>query len=328
MRIAALFDKTRADTTGVYLECALRRLGCSIDHWWVRDAARIPAIYDVYLRVDYGDDYLIPLPEALRPSVFYAIDTHLPHSWKKIRRSASRYDFIYCAQRAAAERLRNAEWLPLASEAPATTEQILRTALRWDVAFVGNDGGIPRKFYLQALRERYPRSRIGQAESTQMPHIYGHAAVGFNYSIAQDVNMRIFEVLMAGALLVTNALAHDDLQRLGLKDRQHLLCYRTPQELYALIDAALRDPEQRETIAQAGAAIARARHSYTHRARQLVHSVSQRFGLTLPESVMKPEPETMPCVSSALTTHVQTRVVKAEFQARWNHSTSGSTILI
>lgn len=324
MRVAIVFDKTRPGTTGAYLERALQRVGCLVDQWPLRDAARIPPTYDWYLRVDHGDDYFVPLPATLRPSVFYAIDTHLAHSWKKIRPTASRYDLVCCAQRRAAERLRQAEWVPLAAEELRSASPMRPETLIWDVAFVGNDGGIPRKFYLQALRERYPRSLIGQADPTRMMSIYGDAAVGFNYSIAQDVSMRIFEVLMAGALLVTNALAHDDLQQLGLEEQQHFLAYRTPQELVELIDTALRQPQQRETIAGTGARVARARHTYTHRAQQLIRIVSERFGLTLPH-VEKPAvvaQETTPCASSALTTDVQTRVVKATRQTRWNLSTS------
>ncbi|MBI3331169.1 MAG: hypothetical protein HYZ96_03550, partial [Candidatus Omnitrophica bacterium] len=92
MRLALIFDKTRPDTTGVHVERAARALGIAADHWWLRDADRIPEAYDLYLRIDHGDDYAVALPQRLRPAVFYAIDTHLPHSWRKIRRVARRYD--------------------------------------------------------------------------------------------------------------------------------------------------------------------------------------------------------------------------------------------
>jgi len=279
MRLALIFNKTRPDTTGVYFERACRALNLACDHWWLRDAAEIPPEYDLYVRIDHGDDYETCFPDHLRPRVFYAIDTHLPQSWRKIQRMAKHYDLVFCCHRAAASRLRVAEWLPLACD-PVFHGRVdgLPT---WDVAFVGTAGGVPRKFYLQALRERYPNSFIGSADHTQLGSIYSRARIGFNYSIANDVNMRMFEVLAAGTLLVTNALEGDDLAQLGLEGRRHLVLYRSPQELFPLIDYYLAHEEERRTIARAGAEIVRDRHTYVHRLEQLLSRVSQRLGRPL-----------------------------------------------
>ena len=292
MRIALIFDKSRPDTTGIYFERACRSLEVSCEHWWLRDAARIPAAYDLYLRVDHGDDYTVNLPEHLRPAIFYAIDTHLPHSWRKIARAAGRYDLVFCAHRAGTRWLRGAEWLPLACDwevhgGRGGTEE-------WDVAFIGTEGGLPRKFYLQALRERYPNSFIGPADYRKMASIYSRSRVGFNYSIADDVNMRLFEVLAANTLLVTNALHHDDLKVLGLEDRRHLVLYRTPQELMDLIDYFLAHPDERRAIAREGCTLVREQHTYLHRMKQLLVSASQRLGVSVPRAPQ----EAASCASS------------------------------
>ena len=322
MRIALIFNTTRPDTTGGYLARACRALGLSCDQWRLQDAERIPEDYDLYLRIDHGDDYFVRLPDRLRPSVFYAIDTHLPHIWRKIRRVAGRFDAVFCAHRDAADRLPGAEWLPVACDPSIHAPMFARGrslgivpsercesrddwelhgsrgdvgASAWDVAFVGTDGGVPRKFYLQALRERYPASFIGTAEHTRLAAIYGRSRVGFNYSIADDVNMRTFEVLAAGALLVTNALRHDDLAALGLEDRRDLVLYRSPGELMGTIDHYLAHPEERRAIAEAGCALVRARHTYTHRMRQLLASVHERLGVGAPQLETK---ESFACASS------------------------------
>lgn len=280
MKLALIFNKTRPDTTGIYFERACQAVGIPADHWPLRDVARMPDDYDLYLRVDHGDDYLVALPARCRPSAFYAIDTHLPHSWKKIRQMAPRFDAIFCSQRDAAARLRGAQWLPCACD-----PQLHGAAggmIQHDVAFVGTEGGVPRKFYLQALRERYPNSVIGHADHTQLGAIYSRAKVAFNYSIANDVNMRIFEALAAQTLLVTNALASDDLSRLGLEDRRHLALYRRPHEVFELIDDYLARPEERARIASAGASVVRERHTYAHRLRTLLTTVARRLGVPLP----------------------------------------------
>lgn len=283
MRIALIFDKARPDATGIYFERACRALGLAYDHCWLRDAPRLAPTYDLYVRVDHGDDYLVELPDHLRPRVFFAIDTHLAHSWKKIRRIASRYDLIFCAQADAANRLRNGAWLPLACDAELHgAREELKEAPRWDVAFVGSEGGVPRKFYLQALRERYPNSFIGGADYTRLGSIYGRARVGFNYSIARELNMRIFEVLAAGTLLVTNAPKGEALSRLGLEERRHFVAYRSPQELFPIIDYYLARAEERQSVAQAGAQVVRARHTYVRRLEHLLMTVSRRLRVAVP----------------------------------------------
>lgn len=277
MRLALIFNKTRPDTTGVYFERACRKLQVDYDHWWLKDVHRMPASYDLYLRIDHGDDYLVELPRRLRPAVFYALDTHLAHCWRKIRRVAPQYQLVFCALVQAASQLKNGEWLPFACD-----EELhgpCRESPVWDVAFVGTDGDIPRKFYLQALRERYPNSFIGLADHTALGSIYSRARIGFNYSITHDVNMRVFEILAAGILLVTNALRGEDPRSLGLEAGRHFVEFRRPEELFSLMDYYLVHPEERQGMARAGAAVVWERHTYAHRLRQLLTVASERLGL-------------------------------------------------
>lgn len=281
MRLALIFEKTRPDTLGIYLERAARALGLEADFWPLHEAARIPSGYDLYLRVDHGDDYLTWLPDRLRPSVFYAVDTHLAHSAWKIRRAARRYDLVVCCHRDGAARLRGAEWLPVACDPELHTGR--DDARVWDVAFVGYDGGVPRKIYLQALRERYPQHFIGTAEHTQLGRIYGRARIGFNYSIRQDVNMRVFEVLASGCLLVTNAPRPGDLGPLGLREGEHYVAYRAPGEVFPLMDRFLEREEERAAISRAGKVVALTRHTYVHRVRELLGIAARRLGVTLPQ---------------------------------------------
>ncbi|MBI2870855.1 MAG: glycosyltransferase family 1 protein [Candidatus Omnitrophica bacterium] len=268
MKIAFVFDWYHRDTVGSYLLRAAKALGHEAEHFWLRNARQIPPGFDLYLRVDFGDYTEKDLATSLNPAAFYAIDSHIPKSWQKILRLAPRYGMVFCAQRWAAERLPNGRWLPLGCDAelhagePAEPE--------YDVAFVGSDGGVPRKFILQALRERYPKSRIGPAPHTEIASLYNRARVVFNYSIADDVNMRVFEALAAGACLVTNALSHDDLKCLGLKEEEHLVLYRSPREIFAKIDDLLAQPERRLKIGRAGQEVVMNKHTYVQRIEEIV----------------------------------------------------------
>lgn len=265
---ALIFDTHQPGTTGAYFERACRQMGLTVDSWTLSEASRLKGGYDWYLRIDHGDDYEYRLPRQLRPAAFYAIDTHLPCSWSKIRRTEAWYDAVFCAQQDAARYFGNARYLPLACD-----RQWLGLAEEhpvWDIAFVGNDGGSPRKFYLQALRERFPKSFIGGADPHDLPAVYRKALIGFNFSIANDVNMRIFEILACRRLLVTNAIANVNWQLFGLLDRQHLVLYRTPQELFELLDYYLIHEKERCRIAQAGWDQVRQKHTYVHRMEQLL----------------------------------------------------------
>jgi len=272
MRLALVFDKDRADTVGVYFERACQQLGIPYAHWQTKDAHRIPAEFDAYLRIDHGD-YAADLPATRHPCAFFAIDTHLRASWNSIQRQARHYDVVYCAQRQAAGRL-GGVWVPLACD--PQLHGPVEGVVQWDVACVGTEGGVPRKFYLQALRERYPNSFIGHAPHTELGAIYSRAKIGFNYAIRDDVNMRVFEVLASGALLVTNALGHDDLAQLGLTDGVHYVGYRRPQELWDVLDYYLSHDAPRAAIAQAGMTVAHQRHTYQHRLRQMLDGLAKR----------------------------------------------------
>ncbi|MBI4343604.1 MAG: glycosyltransferase family 1 protein [Candidatus Omnitrophica bacterium] len=267
MRLCLVFDKVRPDTTGVYFERACQQLGIACDHWWLRNAPQIPSGYDLYLRVDHGE-YTVDLPERLRPRVFYAIDTHLKRSWQSIRALARRYDLVCCAQRAAAMRLPGALWVPLGCD-PAWMEPGPGGG-PWDVVFIGHDGGNPRKFILQAVRERYPNSYVGTAPHTQLLSLYAQGKIGFNYSIRGEINMRVFEVLAAGALLVTNTLPQDEMASLGLREGEHYVAYQRLEDLFACLDAWLADEAGRRRIAQAGAAVVRREHTYAKRLAQVL----------------------------------------------------------
>lgn len=284
MRLALIFNKTYPGTTGIYFEHACQTLKIPYDHWDISESFKISERYDLYLRIDHGDDYTRPLPKHLHPTIFYAIDTHLPQSWRKIRHLALQFDLIFCAQRKAAQQLPNGEWIPLAYDARDLTDGFYPwPEILWDIAFVGTEGGNPRKFILQALRERYPKSSIGGAPPTKLTTIYRQAKIGFNYSIRAELNMRIFEVLGAGSLLVTNALEDSNcLIDLGLHPGVHFIAYPNLRELFACLDYWLFEEQEKErrTIASAGMQVVRQHHTYEHRLRQMLEVARQRFGLT------------------------------------------------
>jgi O-antigen biosynthesis protein len=275
MRLALIFDRTRSDTTGVYFERAFQALGVETTHVSVAESRRMPRDYDVYVRIDHGD-YAEDIPEDMHPSLFYVIDTHLPASLKRMRSQAQHYDWICCAQHDAVQLFSRASWVPLACDPGVHGGSI--QAQQYDIAFVGTEGGIPRKFYLQEIRERYPKSYIGHASYTSMGDIYRASGMIFNYAIRNDINMRVFEALCAGRCLMTNTIYGNGWREL-FTDRTHLVEYRTPEQLWEVLRYFQQHPDMRDAIGRQGQALALAGHTYVHRAQQIVDLCASQLGV-------------------------------------------------
>ncbi len=274
----ALFYQPSPGTVGEYFLSALVQAGQAVDHFALSQADQCTKDYDIYLRIDHGD-YSQDLPERFHPKAFYVVDTHLARSWKNIRRVAPRYDFVFCVQKSASQQLPRAHWVPLGCD--PKIHGTAGTARATDLAFVGNDGGVPRKFLLQELRERYPNSFIGSAPHTQMSRIYGESAIGFHYiectsPLPKDyASMRVFEVLASGTMLLADALAEGTFESLGLRDRKELVVYHSPDELFTLLDNYLKHDAEREQIAHAGQQCAIQQHTYRHRADKIVEILAE-----------------------------------------------------
>lgn len=275
MRIALCFNRDDESTLGVYFERAFRELGCAVDHYWTRDAGGIARAYDLYVRIDHGD-YADDVPEDLHPAVFYASDTHLPKPYRRIKRQVGHYELTFCAQWEGTRRLReearvNVRWLPHACD-PAVHRRV-DTPLTYDVGFVGTDGKKAwRKTLLCRLRRRYPESFLGAAPHTELARIYSASRIGFNCSIRGDINMRMFEIMSCGTLLLTNILPDDGFRQL-FQPGVHLVTYRTERELYRQINYYLAHEEERAWIAANGQRLAHGLHTYRHRAGTILNTV-------------------------------------------------------
>jgi O-antigen biosynthesis protein len=95
-RAAIIFDTTlRPETAGVYCQRTLEKL-VVVEHFQPHDFDRVPRNgFDLYLNIDDGLPY--QLPSELRPSAFWAIDTHL--NFDRCRGKAPGFDVVFAAQR-------------------------------------------------------------------------------------------------------------------------------------------------------------------------------------------------------------------------------------
>ncbi len=280
MKIAVIFDKLVEGTTGIYVIRALEELGHEVDHYWLRDAKRIQKQYELYFRVDHGY-YELDLPQHLNPSVYWALDIHHSHSFKAVTQIHCNYNYLFGCHRSEVEELKlmgiKIEWLPVGCDPGIHARK--DNPSTYDVVFVGGDDGIPRKYLLQELRERYPKSFIGQTPFDQMSEWYSSAKIGFNYSINNDINMRFFEIMSCGALLLTNDLPRKDFELLGLTPGRDFVEFKTYDELFSRVEYYLKHDQERKQIAENGRQKAIRDHTYRKRMEIVMRRVNQQSAL-------------------------------------------------
>ena len=282
MRVAVIFNKHRPDTSGIYFERAFRQLGHEVTWRSFDAAAQLRQSQDLYMRIDDGDNYDRGLPPHCRPSAYWISDTHLPGPMKKLLRGARAYDVVFCAMRRGTEQLQAhhipATWI-YGGAYDAEIHKRIETTRGYDLGFVGTDGGTPRKFYLQALRERFPNSFIGLAPYHRMAEIYSRSRIGFNYCPTQDsLTMRCFEMMACGALLLLNEVPGHTHREMGFVPGTHMMLYRTPDELLTQIDYFLTHESERHRIAEAGYQETVARHTYRHRVEAMCAVIARQLG--------------------------------------------------
>lgn len=282
-----------ATTTAAHLERALRRehdvvaagRGQPLDlggHASAKDLVEAAGGDADLLLVVEGETYL---PRSLEtcpcPTALWAIDNHLHADPARVGQGghfalARAFDHLFIAQRdyEAAFRARGLAptWLPLAcapdahARAPAPAQRDL------DVVFVGHVLPIHsrRRALLDRLRVRFRLEERQGVFGEDMARLHARAKVVFNCSLAGDLNMRVFEGLASGAVVVTDRI-ENGLERF-FAPGEHLLAY-DDRSLEDVVAAALADDARRVEVAGRGQRLALRHHTYLQRARDLVRVV-------------------------------------------------------
>ncbi len=126
---------------------------------------------------------------------------------------------------------------------------------RAELAFVGQIGIChPRRLRLLThLRaQRIPVAVRALSQRAALP-FYGSSLVGFNASLNGDLNLRVFEILASGAMLLTDALAPASGLTGLLRPGVEVQTYETDAEMVERARAAMARPAEAEAIGAAGA---------------------------------------------------------------------------
>lgn len=279
-RIAVIFDnRPRPETTGLYCRRALGELVCSgqlaeVEHFTPDEYDAIPSQYfDLFLFVD--DGLIQQIPEHLKPAAWWAIDTHL--EYERALTLAQQADWTFAAQKRGALKLasdgiENASWLPLACDPEIHGKR--KVDLRYDLAFVGNGFPGERERLLSLIQHRFPKTFVGNRYLDEMAEIYSASKIVFNRSLLDDLNMRVFEGLCSGALMITNSLPESSGQAELFQGQKHLVNYSNDDQLWEVMEYYLHHDAERLKIAEAGRQEVLRAHTYRHRMESMLNAIS------------------------------------------------------
>lgn len=294
MKIILIASLTR-DTTASYLVDSLRSLGhnllvCSdvyhpavdvvcgelADVFEIAESKKF--LPDAVFFVEGGSHRIIPvgLERLSCLSLWYGIDTHM--NYAKHLALGSLFDVTLIAQKQYVNKLkkdglRNVNWLPLGF--PHRLLPKLDTQRNIDVAYVGStnrDVNHERYVLLDSLKNHFESVSFGRANPQEMIHIYSMAKIVFNKSINNDLNMRFFEAMGSGAVLVTDPIVDNGIEDLFVEEK-HYFSYKNNEELIDLVKKLLNEEERTLQVGSAAKELILSKHTYDHRAEAIIEYI-------------------------------------------------------
>ncbi len=149
----------------------------------------------------------------------------------------------------------------------------------YDVGWVGRLSGAPydaRRRLLPQLAAQFAMNEWKRSYSIEeTAEIYRHSKIIVNISrddYPQDANMRVYEAMAAGALLITGMPT--DLSVLGFVEGQHFIGYRDESEILPAVRRFLADKAAREHITTAARQLVLDHHTYDARVSSLLEFIA------------------------------------------------------
>ncbi len=155
-----------------------------------------------------------------------------------------------------------------------------------------------RKYLVEEVANVYRRSRIV-------------VNIGRD-DFPQDANLRVFEVLASGALLLTSLPT--ELTKLGFQEGVHFIGYHDPADLSGLIRKYLGDESARSQIADTARTLVLAEHTYDRRVDHLLERISDAKLQRLAPARSWPESRARLVALDFFAAHRLTRCAASQFR--------------
>lgn len=150
---------------------------------------------------------------------------------------------------------------------------------KFDIGWVGRlDGEIykERREVISSLSLKYQVNDVYKFyDYPALANIYRQSRIAVNFSRSdypQDANLRCFEIMAGGALLLTGYPS--ELEDIGFHEGIHYKGFKDYKDLLRLLDYYLLNRHECEKIAQAGQELTLTRHTYDARAAALLNIVN------------------------------------------------------
>lgn len=233
---------------------------------------------DLFVWIDGGPGFLpLDLNQLDCPTVCLVGDSHTQIDWRlEYAKTFSHVFLMFNRQHIALFQqagCSNVGWLPAACD--PEVHRAFEVPEAFDIVFVGQT---LRQWHPDRVRllERLLAAGFDVHVTTkileEMALAFGRGRIVFNRSLAGDLNMRVFEAMATGRMLLTDRLAPESGLEELFRDRVHLVCYEE-DTLETLARHYLEHADERREIAEAGRAEVLHAHTYRHRAAELLRGV-------------------------------------------------------
>ncbi len=235
---------------------------------------------DVFIWIESVGRILPQNIKALEiPTACYFIDSHL-HLNEHIE-LAKNFDFVFIAQSEyvndfIAAGNKKVFWLPLGAD-PEIHDRFSESK-KHDIGFVGSlTGNSRREKLLEFLKSKF-NLYYERTFWKDMSKIFSESKVVFNNAVKNDLNMRFFEVLSTGSLLLSDKTVNSQQEKLFVPNEDYAL-YDDPNILN-VAEFYLENDELREAIAKRGMELVRNAHKYSDRAYEMIDVITGKRDTT------------------------------------------------
>lgn len=217
---------------------------------------------DLYLWVESVYGYWPRNIKYLKcPTACYLIDTH--YHLTSALETARHFDFVFIAQLIDLEAFRavhpHVYWLPLACDPEIHGHQDV--AKFCDIGFVGSMN--PCREQMLDYLARHVNVHRERSFWLDMARTFSGSRIVLNNASMDDLNMRFFEALASGSLLLSNP-TNGSAQDILFRDGVEYACYND-ENLLEVVQRYLSDDALREQVAALGRQRVLAAHTYRHR---------------------------------------------------------------
>lgn len=230
---------------------------------------------DLFLWIETGLNYPMEGIEDLPClSACYFIDTNF--HFKAHAEIAKRFNLVFTAMKPFVPRFyqkgsKNVFWIPVACDPVIHGKK--RNQKLYDIGFVGTlSNSRKRRNLIKKLKGRF-QFYYERCFLERMSEVFSQSKIVFNVQPTLGFNMRVFEAMASGSMLLTDETDGSGLSEL-FEDGRHLILYRNEADILNLADYYLNHDEERERIAQEGMEEVLARHTYDHRVQEITDTAA------------------------------------------------------